>query len=112
VNDSPDAAEGKAYRQSPDGPDLIETPSGAARRLLMLVVILIGIAALAFAAYIVMKHRTWPRWQAPALAAGGVVLALLGAVGMSGGRRNRSSYRFDSTSSRALSTLGRMHGKD
>jgi membrane associated rhomboid family serine protease len=112
VNETPDAAEGKAYRQSPDGPDVVDAPRGRGRRVVMMVVTLLGLAALAAAAYIVMKHRGWPRWQAPSLAAGGVVFALLGAVGMAGRRGSRSTYRFDSTSARALSTLGRMHGKN
>jgi membrane associated rhomboid family serine protease len=110
VNESPDASEGKAYRQSPDGPDLIESPAGRGRRIFLALVILIGLAALALAGVIVVRHLHRPTWEAPALAGAGVVFALLGAVGIAGGR-NRSSYRFDSSSSRALTTLGRMHDK-
>jgi peptidoglycan/LPS O-acetylase OafA/YrhL len=111
VNESPDASEGKAYRQSPDGPDIIESPRGRGRRIFLSLVILVGLAALVAAALIVVRHWHVVRWEAPALAGGGVIVALLGAAGFAGGR-NRSSYRFDASSSRALSTLGRMHDKN
>ncbi len=111
MNESPDAAEGKAYRQSPNGPDLIDSPNGRARRVVAPVAILAGLAALGLAALIELRHWHGGRWEAPALAAAGVVLALLGAVAFTGFGRSKSSYRFDSSSSRALSTLGRMHDK-
>ena len=110
MNESPDASEGKAYRQSPDGPDLMDSPGSRGRRTFLVVVILLGLAALAAAAYIVVRHLHVSKWEAPALAGGGVVVTLLGALGLAAGR-SRSSYRFDSSSSRALSTLGRMHDK-
>ena len=75
----------------------------------MSIVILIGLGALGFAVYALVKHLAIPKWEAPAFAAAGVIVALLGAVGMGG--RKSSAYRFDSSSSRALSTLGRMHDK-
>ena len=113
MNEAPDPTEGKAHRQSPDGPDLVDSPSGRTRRVVRLVIALLGLVALALAALIIVRDYVVPRWVAPALAGGGVVIALLGAVGAGrGGRRNRSTYRFDSSSSRALNTLGRMHGKD
>ena len=110
MNESPDASEGKAYRQSPDGPDISDATSGRALRIFLAIVIVVGLAALAAAALLVVRHWHVPRWEAPVLAGAGVILAMLGAAGYLGGR-NRSSYRFDSSSSRALSTLGRMHDK-
>ncbi|MCU1675585.1 MAG: hypothetical protein JWM93_343 [Frankiales bacterium] len=111
MNEAPDASEGKAYRQSPDGPDIIDAPAGRIRRTFMSLLIIVGLAALILAGLILVQHIQRPTWQAPTLAGGGVILALLGAIGMSSSR-GRSSYRFDSSSSRALNTLGRMHGKD
>ena len=113
MNDAPNLSEGKAYRQSPDAGEFHDPQTGRVGRALLGLLVVLGLVALAVAGYAATRHTGWPRWVAPAAAGGGVVVALLSAVGLaaSGRRRRGTTYRFDSSSSRALSTLGRMHSK-
>lgn len=113
MTESSDAAEGKAYRQSPDGADLLDAATGRLRRVARVTLILLGLALLVLAAVMVVRDWDRPAWQPAALAGVGVIIAVLAAALMGGvGRLGRTVYRFDDTSSRALNTLGRMHGKD
>lgn len=110
MNENPTPADGLSYRQSPTGDSPPTLAKPRARRATLVALFVFVVVAVAFGVYLMLTDVDVPSWT-PIVVFAGAALALVAAIMMVSSSHPRSPYRFDSSGSRALNTLGRIHGK-